>query len=420
MRAFFGDIFGINSCCPKYIILTCSGKGPPIMNKFKWIVIFTAIACLLASTGVNAENARGPDQAKINQPVPKTIKNMIFITVEGLSDEMIQSAYTPNINGLAASGVRTTAVGVLPANHEVLLASLLSGADPSVHRFTQPGQQMKIKLLPDIICSYGRSCVFISNIGTIPEGLFRQGGVRTYEVRSAKNEALISKAIDIFNQNQPFFLGVRLSGIEDKLLGSNNKAKVVEAVNDLDEQIGRLLTTLSAYGVFDESLIVLTGNNSGSELMVPVIMAGPGLKSAANLPPVKIIDIAPTAALLAGLQIAPESNGMVLWNALRSGTGFLEQNLLLKRIKDLSEEDARLITSIYSLGEEKRLMKVEKENVAREKAQIKKTVEGKEGQIRILKWEIKFLRLIEVVTIIAMGVGYMVEYFYLRKKFLMF
>ncbi len=405
------------------------------MGILKRIAIFIVIVGMMVCFGVNAQENPEIQKAETSQPEVKTIKHIIFITVDGLSEERLKSAYTPNINGLAASGIKTTAIGVLPANSLALTASLLAGADPSVHGLTQPGQRIKTQLLPEIVCRYGRSSAFVSPVGFVQEGFFNREGenvIRSYEVKGIRNDVLVSKVIDVFNKNRPYFLGAQLPGICKETVTRGDKTQIALEVSDIDEQLGRLLSTLRSYGVYDECLIVIAGNYGkylpqvsagqeyGRELMVPVVLAGPGLKTGTILPPVKIIDIAPTTALLAGLQTAPESNGMVLWNALRSGTGFLEENLLLKRVKDLSEENIESTDLIYRLTEEKRLVKSEKESFDKEKIKIQKTIEGKDGQIRFLKWQVRYLKLVELVTILAMGTGYAIEYFYLRKKFLMF
>jgi membrane-anchored protein YejM (alkaline phosphatase superfamily) len=288
---------------------------------------------------------------------------------------------------------------------------------------------MKLKTLslPQIISKYGRTSVFISKAGSTPQAAVTSGEntVQNIQVNTKNNKILIDKAIEVFNQRQPYFMGIRLIG------GRGNKSEQAKGINTVDEQIGRLLAALRANGVYDQCLIAVTGNygdidnqfkqsNRVEDLMVPVIITGPGLKSGAVLPPVKITDIAPTIALLTGVQISPESNGLVLWNALRSGTGFIEENLLLKRVKDLSEENIKSFGGIYRLNEEKGLVKTEKENITLEKTIMQKTVEGKNAEIKTLKLKITFLKLVGIITVAVFGLGYAVEYYYLRKKFLMF
>lgn len=397
------------------------------MNKLKIIILVLVFIMFAGTMGVRAENIQGTNKAKTVEPERKPIKHVVFVTMDHVSDVALKMSYTPNINGLAASGVQTTAIGVLPANSTAFIASLLTGADPSVHGLTDEKMKLKTLALPQIISKYGRTSVFISKSGSTPSAAVgsEANTVQNVEVRAKNNKVLIDKAIEIFNQKQPYFLGIRLIGSQ------SNKSAQAQEISTADEQIGRLLAALRANSVYDQCLIVVTGNygdidnlfkKSGriEELVVPVIMTGPGLKSGAVLPAAKITDIAPTVALLTGVQISPESNGLVLWNALRSGTGFVEENLLLKRVKDLSDENIKSIGDIYRLNEEKGLVKTEKENIALEKSYMQKTVEGKNAEIKTLKLKITFLKLVEIITIAVLGLGYAVEYYYLKKRFLMF
>lgn len=397
------------------------------MNRLKITILLAVLIMLAGTLGVRAENKQGSNKVKAVEPERKPIRHVVIITMDHVSSEALKMAYTPNINGLAASGIQTTAIGVLPANSAAFIASLLTGADPSVHGLSGDNMKLKTLSLPQIIGKYGRTSVFVSKAGSTPQGAVVGGEntVQNIQVNTKTNKILIDKAIEVFNQKQPYFMGIRLIG------GRGNKSEQAKGINTVDEQIGRLLAALRANGVYDQCLIAVTGNygdidnqfkqsNRVEDLMVPVIITGPGLKSGAVLPPVKITDIAPTIALLTGVQISPESNGLVLWNALRSGTGFIEENLLLKRVKDLSEENIKSLGGIYRLNEEKGLVKTEKENITLEKTIMQKTVEGKNAEIKTLKLKITFLKLVGIITVAVFGLGYAVEYYYLRKKFLMF
>jgi hypothetical protein len=144
------------------------------------------------------------------------------------------------------------------------------------------------------------------------------------------------------------------------------------------------------------------------------------LKSGLLLPSINITDLAPTAALLGGIHAAPESNGLVLWNALLPGNGLSEEDLLRKRIKNLSDYNVKLTGLSYRLEEEKSLVKIEKEKVLQDKNRIKELIDSKDRQIRSLKWKGRLIRVTAGVIFLTMGAGYVIEYYYLRKKFLMF
>ncbi len=403
------------------------------MTKSRWIFLLIGLG-LTICLGARAEDGSGAQQPKQVQPEQKAIKHIIYITVGGMSDELLRNAHTPNINGLAASGIKTKAIGVLPAESAPMVVSLLTGADPSIHGFTGTEKKGRTETIPEIIAGYGRSSAVIYPGGMLPDRFFGQArtSIAAVGIKSASNEDFINRAIDIFCKNRPFFVSLNLPGIEEELIREENPGKIAKAVNAIDEQIGRFLAVLSSTGVYNGSMIVVTGNygknflHSGKivkntdNLMVPLVMTGPGLKCGAAIPPVKITDIAPTTALLACLHVPPEANGTVLWNALRSGAGFQEENLLLKRIKDLSDENIASAGMIYRLMEEKRLVKVEKENIDREKSKIQGIISTKDARIRSLKRKIRIFEAAWIISLIVLGAGYVAEYFYLRKKFLMF
>lgn len=397
------------------------------MNRWKLIALLLMFVMLAGNMEVMAETSRNTDKDKPAEPEQKPIKHVVFVTMDNVTNDSLKKAYTPNLNGLAVSGVKTSAIGVLPANSTAYIASLLTGADPLVHGVTNEKMKLKTLSLPQVIGKYGRTSVFISKADSTPAAVVGNGenAVQSLQVESANNDAIIDKAIEFFKEKQPYFIGVRLTG------GQGAKASEAKNISAADGQIGRLLAALRVAGVYEQCLIVVTGSYGDIEaqfkqsgniqnLMVPVILKGPGLKSGAVLPPAKIIDIAPTVALLTGVQMSPESSGVVLWNALRSGSGFIEENLLLKRVKDLSDENIRSIGDIYRLNEEKGLVKTEKENIAKEKSIMQETVESKDAEIRILKLKITSLKLLEAITVAVLGLGYAIEYFYLKKKFLMF
>lgn len=400
------------------------------MIKGKWICIAVLICLLTLSVNVYAQ-PETTESPKAKKPEQRQIKHVILVTVDGLNSKRLSSAFTPNLNGLAAQGIKTEAINVLPANYPTFAASLLTGASPDIHGFYGAGKQVKTQVLPEIILRYGHSASYVSKKGSIPSGLFAAKGeltVKNYEVTSGDNAELVNKAIKVFENSHPYFLGIRLSVNSGNGAAKGNSAK---SIGELDNQIGKLFNTLMAYGVFDESLIITVGSYStpqtmnglartGEDLNLPVIMAGPGIKSGTILPPVRVIDIIPTTALLCGLQISPESNGFILWNALASGTGFVEENLLNKRVKDLSDANIDSTKTIYSLLEEKRLVTVEKEKITAEKLKIRQTIDGKDRQIEKLQLRITLLTTGSIITVLLLLAGYVIEYLILRKRFLMF
>lgn len=392
------------------------------MNKMRCAAILSLVILLLTSALAGAEGTKEENQPV--EPESRVIRHIVLVTIDGLTNSTMNSAHAPNLTGLAAQGIKSSAISVLPPDFPNFAASLLTGSDPDIHGFTTAGKQIKTEALPDTAIRYGRTAAYISPAGALPKGLFNQKGqskVASYEVDTNENQGVMKKAIQVFGEKRPYFMGIKLS-----LKSSASKAK---AMTGVDNQIGMLFQALNSGNLFNETLIIVVGNVNGntssisqskSELLVPVIMAGPGLKVSVNLPPIRIIDIAPTAALLSGMKMSPESNGFVIWNALKSGNGFVEENLLLKRVKDLSGENIRSTEFIYRLQEEKRIVKVEQDQLNSEKLKIQQTIAGKDREIESLKLRINLFKMICTVALCIFGAGYILEYFYLRKKFLMF
>lgn len=398
------------------------------MKKIAWLIIFTQLFLFLMAGSSYAVKEKKADEKPQNlQQEIRAIKHVIMISVDGLDEQGMTSAFTPFINSIAGRGIKTSAISVLPGNSSAFTASLFTGSDPTVHGFVKPGQQIKTRSFPEILSSYGRKVVIVGGAGQIPRGLFdkKDNGVKCIETKSKNNRDIVGKAMSVFINEQPYFIGINMSILN----GSGNKINKAKAISEIDSEISYILNTLNKFGVGDQSLIIIAGKpavtdyrktDTKDKYLVPVIMAGPGLKISSSIPPVRIIDIIPTIALLTGIQIPPECNGLIIWNSLQPGAGFLQENLLLKRIKDLSEINIQSAAEIYKYNEEKRMIKTEQENVQNDKMKIQKMVNGKNDQIRSLKLQIGLLKLLVVVIIIAMAIGYGFEYVYLRKKFLMF
>lgn len=395
------------------------------MKKLICILILTQLLMGMMTSLGWAVNESNNEKQPEKQPQPTYIKHIVMITMEGLTDKNISSGYTPNISGIAGRGVKTSAIGVLPANLQAFTASFLTGADPSVHGYVSTGQQLKTKTFPEVLLDYGRSVALIGGKTMVQQELYKNTkGISIHALKSNNTQSTIEKAIEVFTKDQPYFTGIYLSAAGAK--DQNN----LQIVNQADKELGQFINTLSQYGVLEQTLLIVVGkppqtnfkNISAGKMdtLAPVVMAGPGLKIGAALPPVKITDITPTAAMLAGVQLPPENSGLVLWNALSPDSGYLEENLLLKRVKDLSDDAVMRNAEVYQMTEEKRLLKLEQQKVAQEKSTIQKTIQEKDSTITKLKIQIVAFKAAVLLIISVMAVGYGVEYVYLRKKFLMF
>lgn len=394
-------------------------------KKIRYIVLLM-IAGLLLSSGVWAR-----ETAVEQQPPPqkKIIRHVLIVTLDGVTEKGLKKSYTPNLNGLASGGIYAPGMDILPPDTAYHLAALLSGSDSENNGLASSVRRLKTDILPDVFIKYGRDAFYIVAENSAAKNFFSTAR-ESLQVRGANggDRDVVSTALAEFEKSRPYFMGLVLSGAKNS---AGTGAGYYKAIGGTDEQLGRLLLKLKNMGVYDESLIIVTGSSNEKQigqqndinyqqLLVPVMIKGPGLKGGAKLPPVRIIDVAPTVAMLTGVNLSENSNGMVIWNGLQEGAGFVEEQLLQKRVKELSQEFMKSTGTVYQLEAEKRLVHSEKERIRKEKQEIQniinrknEKIEGLTNKIRIMQWAGLFLLLL-------CGVGYVLEYKFLRKKFLMF
>ncbi|KNZ71037.1 hypothetical protein Tfer_0111 [Thermincola ferriacetica] len=395
------------------------------------VLICFAINLILGGTGYAAHEG----QSQKNEDTEKVLKHVFFIILEGVSSKDLRSAYTPNISGIAASGIQGSAIGVLPETTEAFLVALLKGQMPEVNTGNAiRNDQLAVGSLPALLDSSGRSSVFIDDGRKSFDALFR--GLKRYRVKEQINikeidQAVVDLAIDKFSQKHPFFMGLILPGTEltRKSRDSTTK-KTMVALNRADEQVGKLLRELRSQGLFENSLIVITGsatyNDAGQgdwtieNNMLPLIMTGPGLKTGIQAPPARIIDVAPTVALLVGVYLNPHPDGLVLWNFLLAGEGFTEANLMKKRLTELSSAHIDSITEIYRLNHEKASINIAKERINKEKREVEDKINRKQEEVNRLRFKLNAFKMTGIMFLLVVGAGYIVEYYILRRKFLMF
>ncbi len=378
-------------------------------------IVIMVIGGLLLSSGVWARETGEGQQQPIEQ---KVIRHIFFVTLDGVTENGLKNSYTPNLNGLASSGIYAPGTDVLPADTAYHLAAILSGADTEISGFNPVKHYIRTEVLPGMLKKYDRDAYYIAAQNTSAKKFFNtaHNSAKT-ELVSGNDQDIMAAALAAFEKNKPYFLGVVLSGAKNT---TGRGTKYYKAIGASDEQLGRLLLKLKTMGVYDETLIVVTGSNSSKLTTVPVVLKGPGLKRGTLLPPVRIIDVAPTVAMLAGVNIHESSNGMVIWNGLAAGAGFVEEHLLQKRVKELSQGFMKATGSVYQLQEEKRLVHTEKEQLGKEKREIQNIIKQKDGKIKKLTNRIKVMQFTGVMLLVLCGLGYVLEYRLLRKKFLMF
>ena len=86
----------------------------------------------------------------------------------------------------------------------------------------------------------------------------------------------------------------------------------------------------------------------------------------------------------------------------------------------MSTSQANLTQELSFAKEEKRKALIAKGNVEEQKGKVLTTIDNKDQEIKTLNIKIGAMKLFGIIMVIGFGIGYIIEYFVLRKKFLMF
>jgi hypothetical protein len=227
---------------------------------------------------------------------------------------------------------------------------------------------------------------------------------------------VIDQVIKDFNENGTYFNVVvlpQLGRVLEKHGASSGEYK--KQLTATDNDVGRLLHYLHTEGMFEQTLFIVSGTHN----QPPLIFKGPPLKVGIALPPASLMDIAPTIAYLTGLEMK-QSEGMVLYNAMKSGGDRGEAYLLSQRVQDLSLAYSQAMEGLHRLEQEKTEVRKEQANISKEKQTIQQEIEQRDQEIEKLSNKIVLMKAIGIVLFVTFIVGYIIEYLILKKRFLMF
>ncbi len=283
--------------------------------------------------------------------------DIILITIDAVrADRMgflgAHSGLTPNLDRIAhESIVFTQAYSQSPltiSSH----ATILTGTYPQTHRASEfsvplPGA---LPYVPDLLHKAGyKTAAFVGSLELDPRNGPFQAYDRGFEVYDAGfqqpergrtryqsvtrgNEEVVTRAIKWLSsiKQRPLFLWVNLHDAD------TTAASYDRAVTSADSAIGKLLTSLRAQSVYDDTLVILAsshGEGLGSHgedthgmflydetIHVPLLLklpksssAGKQIKNRAHL-----IDIAPTLLEQAGIPVPSQMQGQSLTRIAQS------------------------------------------------------------------------------------------------------
>ncbi|MEN6389392.1 MAG: hypothetical protein ABFD04_03180, partial [Syntrophomonas sp.] len=226
-------------------------------------------------------------------------------------------------------------------------------------------------------------------------------------------------AIDHFYNYKPFFTTIYTNDCLEGLLSVDKKA-YYQATVAFDRSLGSFLDSLRKQELLDKSLIVLTSPRSSSvNRTCPLIMRGPNCKPATRVQHTMGIDVGPTLSRLTGMPKPFNAKGTPIYDVLNI-KGEEEFLTLRQWVKELKEQ--RLNTWNKYLDLEDRLNRTihQMSAIKEEKQSIFDFAGEREQALGQLRDQIVRERLIFLGIMLLMGLGYLVEFKLLKRKFLLF
>lgn len=280
--------------------------------------------------------------------------SLVLVTLDTVRADRIgaygrANASTPNLDRLAASGVRFdaawSAVPVTLPSH----ITLLTGCWPPAHGVRDNGVDRfdgRVPTLASTLAAKGYSTAAVVSAAVLDSVYGANRGFATYDDRFGGGErsaaAATDRALELARTlKPPYFLWVHYYDAHWPYLPPEPYAKKFASdayqgeIAFVDSQLGRLLAGLPASA--GAPLVAVAADHGeglgehrerthglftyASTMRVPLILSGPGVASARVLrTAVSLADVAPTLLGLLGVPASGRADGVSLAPAVRAGT----------------------------------------------------------------------------------------------------
>ncbi len=351
---------------------------------------------------------------------PPAVQYVFLILVDGLNTEGYRNSPAPNIRFLANEGILDEQSVTLPADTvEEGVATLLTGTFPEEHKHYTMNDKVEVESLLDVLKKYGKSSAVIDGSGGKLQSFAR--GDNSYIQLDAKStdKQVFDQAIDHFYNYKPYFTAIYTNDCLEGLV-SVDKQAYYQATIAFDRSLGSFLDGLRKQELLDKSLIVLTSPRSSSvNRTCPLIMRGPTCKPATRVQHTMGIDVGPTLSRLTGMPKPFNAKGTPLYDVLNL-KGEEEFLTLRQWVKELKEQRLNTWNKYLDLQDKLNRTIHQMTAIKEEKQSIFDFAGEREQAIGQLRDQIVRERLIFLGIMLLMGLGYLVEFKLLKRKFLLF
>ena len=254
----------------------------------------------------------------------KKIKHVVLVGFDGFGAYALPKAEMPNLKKIMQEGTYSTHVRtVLPSSSAVNWASIIMGAGPTAHGYTEwdsktPEIPSTAKtangMFPSLfnaVASKNPKAQFAvvhswPGIGYLIDRKVVQTVVGTKD----DEEATLNTAVDIIKKDKPTITFVHFDqpdGVGHNI--GHNTPEYYAELKHVDERIGKLKQAVEDAGIAKETIFVVAADHGGTgkghggkslaEVEIPWVMTGPGVPKSKEIKgTVMIYDIAPTLTWL--------------------------------------------------------------------------------------------------------------------------
>lgn len=259
----------------------------------------------------------------------KKIKHVVLIGCDGFGAYAVPEADMPNLKSLMQEGAWTLkARCVLPSSSAVNWASMLMGASPTLHGYTEWNSATpeipsvtkdQYGIFPTIFSVLHQQrprateAVIHSWQGISP--LFPHQAVNYIVACNDDDDKAADSAAAIIRDEKPALTFIHFDGTDEAGHKYGHRtAEYYKAANELDTRIGKIVNAVKTAGIMSETLIIVTADHGGTgkghggksmdEVQIPWIAVGPHVPHNHEIQDVVITyDTAATIAYVFGLKM---------------------------------------------------------------------------------------------------------------------
>lgn len=292
-----------------------------ILHKILFVIILLSFGYwLLMPQPTSAQDAKAP---------APLAKHVVIIGIDGLSVDGVKNSRMPNLNKLRKDGAFTfKARGVMPTSSSPNWASMIMGAGPEQHGITSNDWKLNKHtieptfigpggIFPTIFCIL-RQQRPSSKAAVVHDwddfGRLVEKDMVTILEHKVGPDLTIDRATEVLKELKPDLLFIHLDSVDHAGHKEGwGTPEYYQAVEHVDELIGRVLATLQEAGIADSTFVLVTADHGGlgkshggesmAELEIPWIVHGPGvIKGTEITAHVNTYDTAATVAYVLGLE----------------------------------------------------------------------------------------------------------------------